>query len=58
MLIGSLIMLGLGWGLLFMQVIGLIGPGLAVSFLGYILTLPSVIVGLTWLFSLRPPHGD
>ncbi|NLN19319.1 MAG: hypothetical protein GX162_08610 [Firmicutes bacterium] len=56
MLVASLIMLGLGWALLFMQVIGLLAPSLAVSLFAYVLTLPSVFVGLVWLFSLRPPQ--
>jgi hypothetical protein len=43
-----------GMGLLFAQVIGIVPPSLAVSLIAYVLTLPSVALGLWYLFTLAP----
>jgi len=46
-------MLGLGLALLFMQVIGSLPPSLVISLFAYVLTLPSVVVGMVRLFSIE-----
>lgn len=45
-------MLVVGLILLFRQVMGSLPPSLFISFFAYVLTLPSVVVGLMRLFSI------